>query len=119
MGKFRSTVAAGTVNVFGHTVSGNVHLTQPPEDLLGAGVVVLGDEALQLGNQILGFPGCGVSVAEGTKLREDIHQRVAGVLHLRRGLACGFLLKFLVGFRLAPFAFAYSAYWSISVVEKL
>ena len=59
MGKCCGACAADTLDVLGHAVPGNVHLAQTAEDLIGAGVVVLGDEALQLGDQCLGFFRCG------------------------------------------------------------
>ena len=57
MGKVRGAFSSGFVNVFGHAVTGDIHLPQTPENLLGAGIVMLCDEALQLGYQCLGFAG--------------------------------------------------------------
>ena len=59
MGKFCGAFPACFIDIDGHGVPGNVHLSEPTENLLGAGVIVLGDEALQLGNQSLGFLRCG------------------------------------------------------------
>ena len=56
MGKFRCSCPADLVDIFSHAVPGNVHLPQILEDLLGAGVVMLGDKALQLGGQGLRLP---------------------------------------------------------------
>ena len=66
---------------------------------------MLCNESLQLGHQCLGFCGCGGGMADGAELGKDTHQRITGRLHLRRGLACGFLLKFLVSVGLAPLFF--------------
>ena len=98
-----SASAARFVDIFGHAVPGDVHLSQPPEDLFGAGVVVLRNETLELGYQRLGFGVSGGAVADGAELRENIHQRVAGGLHGFRGLAGGLLLEFPVGVGPAPF----------------
>lgn len=59
--KLRSTNAACFVDVFGHAVAGNIHPAQLPEELVGAGVVMSGDKALQLGGQRLGVVGTGGS----------------------------------------------------------
>ena len=57
------------------------------------------DEVLQLGNQRLCLIGSGGEVTHLTKLSENIHQLVAGFLHV---LAGGLGFKFLVSCRAAP-----------------
>ena len=45
-GKFRRAFAAGTVDVGLKPLIGHIHLTQTLQDLLGTGVVIVGDKLL-------------------------------------------------------------------------
>ena len=67
MGELRRSGAPGGVNVFRHAVTGNVHLPQTLQNFLGAGVIVVRDEALQLGDQRLCALGSGRGAPDGAE----------------------------------------------------
>ena len=53
--KLCGTGAAGRIDILGHAVACGVHLPQALQDLLGAGVIMVGDVLLQPGCQRLGL----------------------------------------------------------------
>lgn len=89
--------AADTLDIFGHAVTGDIHLSQTSENLFGAGVVMLRDEILQLGDQCLRPPR---TQGEGGELCPNSAKMSISASPVERScsLVCPavFLLKFLV-----------------------
>lgn len=100
--KLRSAGAACGVDVGGELSACAVHLAELGENLLCAGVVVLGDESLQLGGLRLHggvVDGQVLQCAEPGGQRHQLIVYIAALLHRAFG---GVLLKLAVGGGVAP-----------------
>ena len=115
LGQFIMVREGTAANVCGEALIGGVHFAQTGEDFLGTVIEVIGDELLQLTNQVLYFGGIGTHVLICTNADEYLGELSADV----GGSGGCFFFTFLICRGVAPFCLGFGLVLFVIVVEYL